>query len=259
MALYKAVSSLVRAYASIANEMAEAGYTEAEARAIRAEVVHFEAVREEVKTASGDYVDMKMYEPAMRHLLDSYVRASDSEVVSTFDEVGLVELLANEGEAALIKAVPEGIRKSKEAMAETIENNIRRVIIDEQPVNPRYFDKMSALLDALIKERKTQALEYKSYLQRLVELAKKVKQPSSSSAYPSTLNTSPLRALYDNLDQDEGLALRIDTAVRHTREDAWRGHRFKERKLCNAIARELGGDDAKVDQIFELVKSQRDY
>ncbi len=34
-------------------------------------------------------------------------------------------------------------------MAETIENNVRRLIIDEMAVNPKYYEKMSELLDAL--------------------------------------------------------------------------------------------------------------
>jgi type I restriction enzyme R subunit len=79
VALYKLVGALIRAYAAIANEMPEAGYSEAEADAIKTEVAHFEKVREEVKLASGDYVDMKMFEPAMRHLLDTYIRAEESE------------------------------------------------------------------------------------------------------------------------------------------------------------------------------------
>ena len=34
-------------------------------------------------------------------------------------------------------------------MAESIENNLRRVIIDEMPTNPRYYEKMSEVLDTL--------------------------------------------------------------------------------------------------------------
>ena len=37
---------------------------------IKALKAHFENVRSEVKLAGGDYIDLKMYEPAMRHLLD---------------------------------------------------------------------------------------------------------------------------------------------------------------------------------------------
>ena len=91
--LYKLVGGFLRAYANLANEMREAGYTEAEAQAIKAEVGHYEKVREEVKLASGDYVDMKMYEPAMRHLLDTYIRAEESETLSAFDDLTLVQLI----------------------------------------------------------------------------------------------------------------------------------------------------------------------
>jgi len=62
--------------------------------------------------------------------------------------------------------LPKGIRQSEQAVAETIENNVRRLIIDEHPVNPKYYDKMSKLLDALIVDRKKKAMDYKAYLQR---------------------------------------------------------------------------------------------
>ena len=65
----------------------------------------------------------------MRHLLDSYVRAEESEKVSAFDDMTLVDLIVNRGEDAL-QELPSGIRNNLEAMAETIENNVRKVIID---------------------------------------------------------------------------------------------------------------------------------
>ena len=99
-------------------------------------------------------------------------------------------------------------------MAETIENNVRRVIIDESPVNPKYYDSMSELLDALIQERKREATDYKAYLQRLVELAKKVGQPAAHTSYPSGISSTPQRALYDNLGQDAELAIKLDAAIR---------------------------------------------
>ena len=36
---------------------------------LKKEVDHYEKARTEVKLASGDYIDLKMYEPAMRHLI----------------------------------------------------------------------------------------------------------------------------------------------------------------------------------------------
>ena len=260
VALYKLVGALVRAYAAVANEMPEAGYSDKESAALKSEVDYFEKVREEVKLASGDYVDMKMFEPAMRHLLDTYIRADGSEPVSAFDDLTLIDLIVERGEEA-VDGLPEGLRKNQEAMAETIENNVRRVIIDESPVNPKYYDKMSELLDALIEQRKREASNYKDYLKRLVDLAKKVKEPGTDASYPSELTTTPQRALYDNLGRDADLAKKLDEAIQRTRRDDWRGNKFKEKEIRIAIEEIVDGgvNGASVDEIFEIVKAQREY
>ncbi|MFC1513019.1 type I restriction endonuclease subunit R [Thermodesulfobacteriota bacterium] len=260
VALYKEVAALMRAYANLANEMEAAGYSAEEVAQVKADVIHYDKMRDEVKVASGDYLDMKRYEPAMRRLLDCYIRASDSEVVSEFEELGLIELIAQKGDEALAQ-LPEGIKKNEEAMAETIENNIRKVIIDEQATNPKYYEEMSELLDALIKERREQALEYQKYLEKVKELAWAVTQPGGipPEGYPKSLDSPAKRSLYDNLDKDEALALRIDTAVRYTKKEGWVGHRFKEREVANAIRQETEGHEVSVDDLLELVKNQREY
>jgi type I restriction enzyme R subunit len=275
VALYKLAAAFLRAYANLANEMAEAGYSRAEAQAIRAEVDHYEKVREEVKLASGDYVDMKMYEPAMRHLLDTYIRAEESEELSAFDDLTLVQLIVERGDGA-VESLPDGIRNNQEAMAETIENNVRRLIIDEMAVNPKYYEKMSALLDALILQRKQEAMDYKAYLARIVELTTKVSRPETQ-AYPLAINTSARRALYENLKDVVGLreglgqiaesrgnaaedaAVALDRSIRDVKKDGWRENRFKQIEVRNAVKRVLGNEDGLVDTIFEIVKNQREY
>lgn len=279
VALYKLAAAYLRAYANLANEMHDSGYTEAEAQAIKAEVDYYEKVRQEVKLASGDYVDMKMFEPAMRHLLDTYIRAEESEKVSAFDNLTLVELIVERGEAA-VESLPEGLRKNREAMAEAIENNVRRLIIDEMAVNPKYYERMSELLDALIEQRRQEALDYQTYLNRIVELSRQVSKPQSQAHYPEAINTGVLRALYDNLDVPEAamfkdgdapgnhsivsgdretLVLSLDYAIRAVKKADWRGNRFKEREVRNAIQSELGEDEALVEKIFDIVKAQREY
>jgi len=234
LALYKHVAAFVRAFADIASELAEAGYSIAEIQALKIEVDHYEKVRNEVKLASGDYIDLKMYEPAMRHLIDTYIRADESEKVSAFDDMSLIQLIVERGEAA-VDALPDGIKKNKDAVAEAIENNVRRLIIDEQPINPKYYEKMSELLDALIEERRKEALDYQEYLRRIVELTKKVTHPEASGAYPTTMNTPGKRALYDNLGRNGRLAMAVDSAVRGGRQDDWRSNPFKVKRVRNAI------------------------
>ncbi|MBJ6878063.1 hypothetical protein JG665_19020, partial [Vibrio cholerae] len=63
LTLYQNVAKLLRAFANIANEMPDAGYCAQDVDLIRAEVAHFEKVRDEVKLASGDLVEMKRFEP----------------------------------------------------------------------------------------------------------------------------------------------------------------------------------------------------
>lgn len=253
--LYKLTASLIRAYANLANEMQDAGYSETETQAIKAEVSHFEKLREEVKLRSGDYVDMKVYEPAMRHLLDAYIRAEESEKVSAFDDMSLVQLIVERGEEAF-DTLPKGL-KSEESMAETIENNVRKVIIDDMAVNPKYYEKMSELLDDLIKARKNQALSYKAYLAKIVDLTKKVKKSETRSAYPAAIISPGLQSLFDNLDQQEAVAIQVDQAVRNVKKAGWRGNRFKEREVQIAIKSVLGADDPRVETIFEIVKEPK--
>ncbi len=257
LTLYKLAASLVRAYADVASEMTEAGYSDAEIAAIKAEVDHFEKVRNEVKLASGDYIDLKMYEPAMRHLIDTYIRAEESELISAFDDMSLIQLIVERG-ADAVDALPKGIRESKEAVAETIENNVRKLIIDERPINPKYYDTMSELLDALIEQRKQHAVDYEKYLAEIVALTKKAKNPSTGATYPAAIDTAAKRAIYDNLGRDEGLATAIDAEIRKTKKDDWRGNKFKEKEVRNAIRAHLA-DPTLVDLIFDLVRNQHEY
>src|SRR5207237_1549211 len=139
---------------------------------------------------------------AMRQLIDTYIRAEESEKVSAFDDMSLVELIVERG-AEAVKALPDGIRKNKEAVAETIENNVRKLIIDESPINPKYYEKMSELLDALSKQRRQEAIEYQEYLRQIVELAKKATNRAMGGAYTADLNTPTKRAQYATDDKNK--------------------------------------------------------
>jgi type I restriction enzyme R subunit len=259
LSLYQYVAKLLRAFANIANEMPDAGYSSAEIDAVRREVTHFEGVRDEVKLASGDLVEMKRFEPAMRHLLDMYIRADDSEVLMDFEELGLIELIVEKGEDA-VKALPENIRNNADAMAETIENNVRKTIVDENPVNPKYYEQMSVLLDELINQRRQQAVTYQEYLQRIRELSIRVIRPGHTTTdYPATIDSNTKRALYDNFGKDEQLATKIDEAIRHTKKADWVGDRFKEREIANAVRQETAGYEVDIQSVLELAKAQKDY
>jgi len=253
--LYMSVSALLRAYAAIANEMVAAGYTQSQAEAIKKEVQYFENVRNEIKQGSGDFIDLKLYEPAMRHLIDSYIQAKDSRIVSTLDDMTLIQLIVEQG-VSIVDAFPDGIRNDPRAIGEAIANNVRRLIINRTPINPKYYEEMSALLDALIEERRVGAKEYKEFLEEIIELAKRAKKPEGN--YPAQINTQGKRALYDNLNREEELALQLDAAIRDNKEHGWIGHPIKEKKLRNALRKVLG-DESLLKATLEIVKHQDEY
>ncbi|CNL00362.1 type I restriction endonuclease subunit R [Yersinia kristensenii] len=260
LSFYQNIARLLRAYASLANEMQEAGYTDEEVESIRAEVAKFERLRYDIKLTSGDLLDMKRFEPAMRHLLDMYVRADGSEVLMDFEELSLIELIVEKG-AAATAALPDEIRNNQDAMAETIENNVRKTIVDENPVNPKYYGRMSLLLDELITLRRQNALDYQQYLERIRDLSKQVIRPeqTNGASYPETMDTQAKRAFYDNFGHDEVLATRIDTTIRYTKKAEWIGDRFKERELARALREETASYNVNIDDVLELARKQKEY
>src|SRR5699024_9685260 len=190
---YKMVSSLVRAYGDLANEMDKAGYTSGEAANIKQKVTFYSDLKEDIKMASGDHIDLKTYEPGMRNLIDMYINAEHSKKVSTLDDFTLVDLIVHKGISAVDEVLSETIQQDQEAMAETIENNIRKVIVEERPGNPKYYDKMSELLEELIRRRKQEAAEYARYLKKLEELARRVKRSEGQEMYPREIGRASCR------------------------------------------------------------------
>ena len=253
--LYKAVVALIRAYANIANEMHKIGYSEAEAEKIKKQVQFYSDLRETIKQASGDYVDLKRFEPGMRQLMDMYIDAKSSQKISDFENKSLVDLIIHVSEP---DREPYGNIRSHEVVAETMENNVRKVIIEESQTNPKYYERMSKLLEELIRQRKEEVIAYKEYLEKIKQLAGDVSNPMGTTDYPTSLNSNAKRALYDNLEQNEILALALDNVIKTNKMDGWRDGGLKEKKLRLAI-NEVIKDDETTAVIMQIVKAQSEY
>ncbi|MDR3725967.1 MAG: HsdR family type I site-specific deoxyribonuclease [Terracidiphilus sp.] len=257
VALYKACVALVRAYANIADELDLAGYSADDILRIKKQIDYYLDIREIIRKASGEQLDLKPYEADMRHLIDTYIEADEPRKISNFDNMGLLELIQKTGIANAITAQLGGMKGNSNAISETIENNVRSKIIKEHLNDPAFYDKMSALLDEIIAARKAKAIEYEEYLKRIADLAAKV-QAGLAEGTPAKLDTPGKRALWNNLGQDEELALKIDASVRHVRPDGWRGVQSREQVIKAAIYGVVQ-DAVEVESIFLLIKAQGEY
>lgn len=255
-ALYKAVASLARAYAGITGEMEEAGYSADDVKRIKKKVEEAVSVRDIVRLASGEVIDLKAYEADMRHLIDTYIEADEPRKISPFDNISLLDLIVKTGIADAIEG-QLGNLKDRDAIAETIENNVRAKIVKEHLNDPAYYDRISALLDEIIKARKTKALNYEAYLKQVGNLIKNLVQ-GKGDLMPPGLDTPGKRALYNNVNGNEDLALRVDEAVKASRHDGWRGVEPKERVIKAAMYKVLNDED-EVERLFAIVKAQREY
>ena len=254
LAFYRQVARLIRQFADLAPDLAELGYDDDAKRLLAEDVRRFADLSEALKVASGDSVDMIKFEPAMRKLIDTYVRARDVEVISDFGKRGLIDLIVERG-ADAVDALPEEIRKKPEAVAEIIENNVRRLIIDSSPANPRYYERMSDLLEALIRQRREQAISYAEYLARVAEFIRTVKD-GEFTLYPAGIETAGQRALQDTLE-DAGIAKVVHRAVKLHARDGWRDSPPKISELKHAL-RPLVPTEL-FDAVLVVLRAQDEY
>ena len=138
---------------------------------------------------------------------------------------------------------------------------MRKVIIDERAMNPKYYDKMSELLDALIEERRQGAIDYKQYLEQLIAQAPAARQAGVRHRLPR---------LGGQRRQARARRLRLpERGARHRRSTArsgtpsrtsWVGNRSKEKKVQLALVRRSCPTDFdRLDELFELVKARDEY
>jgi type I restriction enzyme R subunit len=255
-ALYKLAGAYARAFASVAEDPAASGVNDLQLAQYRGEVENALSIRDAVRIHSGDAVDMKQYEPAMRHLIDSYIKADGSEVISHLDDISLIDLVASKG-AAVEDGLPSGLKGNRGNVAEAIENNVRRLIIDEMPVNPKFYERMSGLLTDLVQKRRDDAIAYAEYLEKIAELVRSVKAGHGGD-YPKSISSPGRKALFDNLGQDEGHTLTVDQLIRDNAQSGWRGNRMKERMLRKKLSEVLEGEEA-IDLIIGIIRSHDEY
>ena len=253
--LYKLVSGLVRAFAEAKPYMVDI-YTAKEVSAYDEKVKFYVELKQTIGNKSGDFLDFKAYEPDMRKLIDNYITASDSVKIGEFDDLTLLDFVAEQGEIMTEEDAPS---YKKEGAAEAIENNIRRKMVEKVAVNPKYYEKMSTILDELIQKRKQGVISYKELLEEQIKLAKNVEHPEQNEDYPESIRKSKaLQALYDNTDGNEILAIKLHNAVLSSKMSGFRGDPIKENRIKKALFIILN-DDSEVERLFKIIEKQEEY
>ena len=195
------------------------------------------------------------YEPDMRKMIDNYITAADAEKIGDFDDLTLLDFVAKQGETLTGK----GDNGHKEGAAEAIENNIRKKVIEKVTVNPRYYAKMSEILDKLIEERRQGVLDYAEMLEKYIKLAKDVDCPEENDRYPESVRKSKaLMAIFDNTGEDEKLAIKIYKAVKKQALSGFRDNQVVIRRIKKALY-EILGDDSEVERIYKIIEKQEEF
>jgi type I restriction enzyme R subunit len=284
VAYYKAVALFARAWSELAQNLAEAGYTDAEAAALRQEVEFHAEIRAAIKKHSGEELDIKPYEADMRHLINTYIQADAAAGLGQLGDLSLVELIVATGiHDAIARKLNEKGRLSKNAIAEGIINNLRKTIIREQLTDPRFYEQMSLLLDDLIQQSRADSAAYEEFLRKAEDLAKRVAAKQPDADLPAALHGKREAAvIYNNLprilaaadagladqvaeaspeyaDERLRLALEVDRVMREHAPAGWKGDQAKEAQVLNALFPLLNRDRAATLALFELVKNQPGY
>ncbi len=254
MALYKAIVEYIRAYANLKADFIPAGFSDAEIKRLNAKLEDYLALRETIRIASGETIDLKAYEADMRFLIDTYIRAEESMVISPFEDISLLDLM----ETDMVKAIdslPKDIKSNKEAVAETIENNVRSKIVEEHLLDPKYFEHMSVLLQELIEKRKRETIDYQEYLKEMAELIHQVNRGKKDDV-PASINTKGKVALYHILE-DEVLTMACEEAVQYGKQEGFRENLAKQQTVKKAIYG-IVKDKDKVEEIYKIIDAHKE-
>ncbi len=275
ISFYKTVATFVRAFAAISQDLSDAGYTNDEIAALNNEVEFFSDTRAAIKKHSGEELDIKPYEADMRHLINTYIQADRANPLGPMNDYSLVELIIETGiHDAIAKKLNENGKLSKNAVAEGIINNVRKTIIRDQLTDPKFYEKMSKLLDDLIVMQRNITESYEDFLQNAEALVLRMAGKVTQGTHPTVLNGHPEAIrLFNNLasipadtfqcpsDEDEKatLALDIDRTMRERAPAGWKGDEMREKQVLNALFPLMNRDRKATMALFEIIKNQSGY
>jgi type I restriction enzyme R subunit len=275
VSFYKTVSTFIRAYSDIAQDLNDVGYDDKEANEIQKEVNFYTDIRSAIKNYSNEELDVKPYEADMRHLLNTYIQADAADDIGDLQSLSLGDLIIKTGiHDAIARKINQKGKLSNNNVAETIINNIRSTIVRNKLTDPKFYGELSNLLDDLIKQNREDTKQYELFLRNAEELFKRMMKKEYSDNIPIDLQgKAEAIVIYNNLlslpkinfklpssDTDRAkLALNIDTAIKDNAPAGWRGDQVRESQVLNLIFPILEKDREATMALFEIIKNQDGY
>lgn len=258
-ALYRLISSLTSAYNTLADGYLTAGYTKAEFEAIGRRVVFYTELFELLRSTANEKLDTRPYEADMRYMIDNYINASDTEVLASFENQGILELMAAVANIdELLDKQPASMR-NVETMNEVVEQNIRLKISRDSMLNPAYYENISVLLQQVLEEEKRGAITARQRLEKMKELADKLFR-GDIKTYPDSIRTKDMQTLYNNLGQDEALTLKIDEMLTNVCAHNWRhkDNTFNQQEIKRGLFTILQSRE-ETERMYAIISNNTDY
>lgn len=198
-------------------------------------------LRELIRQAAGESLDLKAFEADMRHLIDTYIEASAPRKISPFDDIGLLELIVNSGIAAAIADKLGQLKGHQDAIAESIENNVRnKTVCSVSPIWPKT------------------CRPARPAIRRSRSIRRDASRCTTTSGGVAGDMTPQVAAPYGEDDPALALILRIGKAVKDARPEGWRGITARELLVKQALY-EVLTNVAEVERIFVIVFAHIEY
>ena len=244
---YNSIKKLERIYADLATEIDKV-YSNSEAQEKYIKIRDYEALRIALMRRSGDIVDFKVYDAEMRSLIDRYVSADATEMIDDLTEISFLDVITKEIDDIESKSNSE---KTNRGRAEAMINNTRQYVNRSKNKNHSLYTRLSTRLQKLLDELHTEKIEYGDFLKEIKRINEEL--VNGGGKIPKSIDTKAKRALYDNLGENEELALKIYAFISKNVQQGFRSNQIFKQLLYKKLEKELKDTDFSVNDIMKIV------
>ncbi|MBR4147963.1 MAG: HsdR family type I site-specific deoxyribonuclease [Bacteroidales bacterium] len=195
--LYKITGDYIAAYSNISNYMGKAGFTTEEADRYEALAREASQIREFIKQVSGDAFDPKHYDPAMRELIDRFMKAEEATtIVPATADFSFIDLISDSDNTDEMANRVKQTAGSDKAAAEVIEGKARVVINSYKTKDPELFKRFSERLQEILDSIRANKITFIDQVKAMIDLVKEAR--GGGQHYPGWAKSTLSKALWNN-------------------------------------------------------------